>query len=150
MPWLLAVPGHQEARYWFCGVHRSLPSKRKHHDDIIKWKHFPRYWPFVWGIPRSPVNSPHKGQWHGALMFSLICAWIKGWVNKRKAGDLRCHCTHYDVSVMISANGPSQFWKKVMKSEDIMFPEITSVWQDKNTKGSHNWTHYAVVLVTRN
>ena len=23
----------------------------------------------------SPVNSPHKGQWHGALMFSLICVW---------------------------------------------------------------------------
>ena len=32
------------------------------HDDVIKWKHFPRYRPFVWGIPRSPVNSPHKGQ----------------------------------------------------------------------------------------
>ena len=44
-----------------------------YHDDVIKWKHFPRYWPFVWGIHRSPVNSPHKGQWHGALMFSLIC-----------------------------------------------------------------------------
>ena len=43
------------------------------HDDVIKWKHIPRYWPFVWGIHRSPVNSPHKGQWRGALMFSLIC-----------------------------------------------------------------------------
>ena len=32
------------------------------HDDVIKWKHFPRYWPFVRGIHRSPVNSPHKGQ----------------------------------------------------------------------------------------
>ena len=42
------------------------------HDDVIKWKHFPRYWPFVWGIHRSPVNSPHKGQRRGALMFSLI------------------------------------------------------------------------------
>ena len=30
------------------------------HDDVIKWKHFPRYWPFVRGIHRSPVNSPHK------------------------------------------------------------------------------------------
>ena len=44
------------------------------HDDVIKWKHFPRYWPFVRGIHRSPVNSPHKGQWRGALMFSLIYA----------------------------------------------------------------------------
>ena len=43
------------------------------HDDVIKWKHFPRYWPFVRGIHRSPVNSPHKSQWRGALMFSLIC-----------------------------------------------------------------------------
>ena len=48
--------------------------KKTKHDDIIKWKHFPHYWPFVRGIHRSPVNSPHKGQWHGALMFSLICA----------------------------------------------------------------------------
>ena len=44
------------------------------HDDVIKWKHFPCYWPFVPGIHRSPVNSPHKGQWQGAFMFSLICA----------------------------------------------------------------------------
>ena len=39
------------------------------HDDDIKWKHFPRYWPFVRRIHRSPVNSPHKGQWRGDLMF---------------------------------------------------------------------------------
>ena len=32
------------------------------HDDVIKWKHFPRYWPFVRGIHRSRVNSLHKGQ----------------------------------------------------------------------------------------
>ena len=35
----------------------------------MKWKNFPRYWPFVRGIHRSPVNSPHKGQWRGAFMF---------------------------------------------------------------------------------
>ena len=60
-----------------------------HHDDVIKWKHFPRYWPFVRGIHRSPVNSLHKGQWRGAFMFSLICAWIYLWVNNCEAGDLR-------------------------------------------------------------
>ena len=49
----------------------------------------------------SPVNSPHKIQWRGALMFSLICAWIRGWVNDREAGDLRRHRAHYDVTVMI-------------------------------------------------
>ena len=71
------------------------------HDDVIKWKHFPRYWPFVWRIHRSPVNSPHKGQWRGALMFSLIRAQINGWVNNRDAGDLRRHQAHCDVIVML-------------------------------------------------
>ena len=61
---------------------------------------FPRYWPFVQGIHRSSVNSPHKGQWHGDLMFSLIWAWINGWVNNREAGDLRRHLAHYDVTAM--------------------------------------------------
>ena len=70
------------------------------HDDVIKWKHFPRYWPFVRGIHRSPVNYQHKGQWRGALMFSLICVWINDWVNNREAGDLRRYRAHYDVIVM--------------------------------------------------
>ena len=69
-------------------------------DDIIKWKHFPRYWPFVRGIRRSLVNSPHKGQWRGAFMFSLICAWINGWVNDGEAGDSRRHRAHHDVNLM--------------------------------------------------
>ena len=60
------------------------------HDDVIKWKHF----------PRSPVNSPHKDQWRGALMFTLICARINGWVNNREAGDLRRYRAYYDVIVM--------------------------------------------------
>ena len=68
------------------------------------WRHqmetFPCHWSFVWGIHRSPANSPHKGQWRGALMFSLICAWINGWVNNREAGDLRRHRARYDVIVM--------------------------------------------------
>ena len=72
------------------------------HDDVIKWKHFPRYWPFVRGIHRSPVNSPHKGQWRGALILSLICVWINSWVNNRKAGDLRRYRVHCDVSVMVN------------------------------------------------
>ena len=70
------------------------------HEDVIKWKHFLRYWPFVWGNHRSPLNSPQKGKWHGALMFSLIFARINGWVNNREAGDLRRHRGHYDVTVM--------------------------------------------------
>ena len=57
------------------------------------WRHqmetFPRSWPFVRGIHRCPVNSPHKGQWRGAFVFSFICVWINRWVNNREAGDLR-------------------------------------------------------------
>ena len=53
------------------------------------------------GIHRSPVNSPHKDQWHGVLIYSLICAWSYGWVNNRYACNLRRHRTHYDVSVML-------------------------------------------------
>ena len=84
---------HHITRAW---VHGSWPPD----DDVIKWKHFPRYYPFVRGILPSPVNSPHKGQWRQALMFSLICAGINGWINNREAGDLRRHRAHYDVTVM--------------------------------------------------
>ena len=31
------------------------------HDDVIKWNHFPRYWPLVRGIQWSPADSPLKG-----------------------------------------------------------------------------------------
>ena len=70
------------------------------HDYVTKWKQFPRYWPFVRGIHRSSVNSPHKDQWRRAMMFPLICVWINGWVNNREAGDLKRHRAHYDVTVM--------------------------------------------------
>ena len=83
---------------------KSVFNFRDIHDDVIKWKHFPRYWPFERGIRRSPVNSPHKGQWRRALMFSLICVWINGWVNNREAGDLRRYRAHYDVIVMFDNN----------------------------------------------
>ena len=66
------------------------------HDDVIKWKYFPRHWPSVGGIHRSPVDSPHKGQCRGALVFSLICAWTNDWAHDWDAGDLRRHGAHYD------------------------------------------------------
>ena len=46
------------------------------------------------------TGPPHKGQWRGALMFSLICVWINVWINNREAGDLRRYRVHYDVTVM--------------------------------------------------
>ena len=81
----------------------------KCHDDVIEWKHFPRYWPFVQGIHQSPVKSPHKGQWCGALMFSLICALNKrlskqswGWWFDTPSRSLWRHC-----NVMPSSSQPS-------------------------------------------
>ena len=70
----------------------------KKHEDVIKCIHFPCYRPFVRGSHQSPVNSQHKGQWRGALMFSLICSWINAWVNNGEAGDLRRNRAHYDVT----------------------------------------------------
>ena len=58
----------------------------------------------------SRVNSPHKGQWRGALMFSSICAWINGWINNREVGDLRRNRAHYDVTVMLKQTQCSQRW----------------------------------------
>ena len=69
------------------------------HDDVIKWKHFPRYWSLVLGIHRWPINSPHKGLWRRAMMFSLICALNKrlskqswGWWFETSSRPLWCQC----------------------------------------------------------
>ena len=98
------------------------------HDDVIKWKHFPRYWPFVRVIHRSPVNSPHKGQWRVALMFSLISVWINDWVNNRKADDLRRYRSHYDVTVM--------YWK---------IDDVSASWmQSRHLISNTNYTAVAV------
>ena len=59
----------------------------KLHDDVIKWKHFPRYWPFVRGNHRI-----------FDILFDLRLK--NGWVNNRETGDLRRHRAHYDVTVM--------------------------------------------------
>ena len=71
------------------------------HDDVIKWKHDRCYWTFVRGFHRSAMKSPHKGQWRGALKFSLICTWIDGWLNNREAGDTKRHRAHDDATVML-------------------------------------------------
>ena len=83
---------------------------RDFHDDVIKRKHFPRYWTFVRGIHRSPVNSPHKGQW-------------RQWVNNREAGDLRRNPALYDVIVMYRLKGA--FWS--LASTTVMH-STDSIW----------------------
>ena len=75
--------------------------------DISWWRHqmeiFSALLAICAGNSPVPVNSPHKGQWRGALMFSLICVWTNGSVNNREAGDLRRYRVHYDVTVICSA-----------------------------------------------
>ena len=76
---------------------------------------------FVYGIHRSTVNSPHKGQWRGDLVFSLICAWINDWVNNRKTGDLKSHRAHYDVTVMYVPNYAYAFRNSIMNKYHGLF-----------------------------
>ena len=57
------------------------------HDDVMKWKYFPRYWPFVREFTGEfPSQRPATRSFD---FFSLISAWINGLINNREAGDLR-------------------------------------------------------------
>ena len=109
----------------------------------IWWGHqmetFSRYWPFVRGIHRSPVNSPHKGQWRGALMLSLICAWINGWVSTRDAGDLRRHRLNYDVIVMTWIG---MEFIHCENNIDQKFPWFSHMITDKN---NNLWCHHLLL-----
>ena len=53
------------------------------HDDVMIWKCFPHYWPFVRGIHRSLVDSPHKGPviWG----FEFICSYLNMLLNKQSS-----------------------------------------------------------------
>ena len=106
------------------------------HDDVIKWKHFPRNWPFVREIHRSPVNFPHKGQWRGALMFSLIYAWINDWVNNREAGDLRRQHGHYDVIVMVKFQFLGFFLIQIFKHKQVNWKRLTKSLLDREVKNT--------------
>ena len=110
--------------------------------SLIPWwrqqmEHFPTYWPFVRGIHRWPVNSPHKGQWCGALMFSFISAWSNSWVNNCDAGDLKRHRIHYDVIVM-SGNGLSPVWRQGLPWP---YADWFSIWRREQTtvKPESHW-----------
>ena len=114
---------------------------RTYHDGVIKWEHFLRYWTFVRGIHRSPVNSPHKGQWRGALIFSLICVWIERWVNNHEAGDLERHRAHYDVIVM-QINNPrdSQFVYQYQDLKTIAQGQAVFLCVERRFDTRNTWT----------
>ena len=121
------------------------------HDDIIKWKHFPRHLPFVRGIHRSPVNPPHKGQWRGALMFSYICAWTNSWANSKDAGYLRRYREHYDVTVMARLADSLHerlVFRKAFPSYAIMIYENTEGWlQGYTPKTTSVWRIKVLVTI---
>ena len=110
------------------------------------WRHqkeiFSAYWPYV----RSPVNSSHKGQWRGALMLSLICAWTNGWVNNRDAGDLRRHRAHYYVTVKYihcrkwrsCFIGPRQHEGSVVVSHSLSYPPVHWNCRQCSRSGGHD------------
>ena len=94
MPLQLRAIAHPQALH-------SIKNIPNDHDDVIKWKQFSALLVICAGNSTVPGEFPHKGRWRGALMFSLICVWINGWVNNGEAGDLRRYRAHYDVTVMI-------------------------------------------------
>ena len=85
------------------------------HDDVIKWKHFPHYWPFVWGIHLSPVNSPHKAQWGGAFMLVIWDAIAL-------------------ITVMVNANG------LVLQHLGTSNHKFTNTWLSPSVSG-HQWVN---------
>ena len=82
-----------------------------------------------------PANSPHKGQWRGALMFCLIRVWINSWVNNCEAGDLRRYLAHCDVIVMIRrwmALAKSQLCRALMFS---LMSALMNCWINSRVDG---------------
>ena len=116
------------------------------HDDVTK---FSALLSHCAGIHRSSVNSPHKGQWRGAL-FSLICACINRWENNHEAGDLRCPRAHYDVIVMSKCT--IAIWLKgnyaSTKEYEIKYFHCYIKYQSDITTSRH--TTFLVILYTFN
>ena len=63
----------------------------RQHDEVIIWKRFPCYWPFVRGIHRPPVTR--------IFIFTYLLDWISGSTNGWVGGDLGRYGGHYDVAV---------------------------------------------------
>ena len=59
---------------------------------------FPRYWTFMRWIPTWKAVTR-------SFDVSLICAITNSLANDRDTGDLICHCTQYDVTVMVIVTG---------------------------------------------
>ena len=101
----------------------------------------------------SPVTGefPYKGQWRGALIFSLICAWTNGWVNNREAGNLRRHRAHYDVTLMNRSKadcventagpplGPTQMESPILGTSTLCLTILVQPNNEEIPKAPHCW-----------
>ena len=127
------------SRYFSSRIRRGCPSA------ATWWRHQMETLsallaPFVRGIHRSPVNSPHKVQWRGALMFSLICAWTNDWVTtNRDAGDLRRRRAYYIVSVINHIISPTS---RVNDCGTVNSAVLSSSWPVCLPLRAHYWTHW--------
>ena len=122
-----------------------------YHDDVINWKHFPRYWPFVRGIHRSLihwslVDSLHKGQWRRALIFSLICAWTNVLAN-RDAGYLRRHRAQYDVIRNKHSSQPENGTIYLPQCSTLFYQHL---WETLYQHLMLLFTYYVLIKVFRN
>ena len=94
--------------------------------------------PFVRGIHRWSVNSPHKDHWRGALTFSLIYAWINVWVNTRDAGGLKSHRAHNDVTVMWYHLQIMKLEKKEPVPVELIFKLPESLYNNDTVHDEYN------------
>ena len=117
-------------------VMRTWDIHVSHHDDVIKWKLFPRYWPFVWIIHQSPVNSPQKGPVTRSFDVPLMLARANSWVKRRVAGGLRRHDSHCDVIVMIIRSGHGLF------SFSVPIPYLNQCWCFSNLTLRNKYSVY--------
>ena len=113
-----------------CCVLLWLDTCYKYSAGVSHWAHRWVWWRhqmeafFALLGPLWGESSPHKGQWHGALVL-FTCAWTNGWANNREAGDLRRHRAHYDVTVMDCSS-----------ANEVILANIALI----NPSGTHNVT----------
>ena len=97
------------------------------HDDVSRWKHFPRYWHFVRG-PLVTSRYPPLTKASDAELWCcfFICTWTNGSASNRDAGDLRRNRAHYGVTVMKIINYRIVFiWNDIgiiCQTYMLMFP----------------------------
>ena len=100
---------------WFV-YSRDYANEYPDHDDAIKWKYFPRYWPF---FPPLTDGFPLKSPVTRALISSLICAWTIGWANNPNAAasfNQACICLFNDLmSWTTTTKKKNSAWQVILR-----------------------------------